>query len=192
MLNQIQKSPDLHIHSIPGLQAQPVEQPCSCRGREFNVLNMREQPPGHCICSTASCSLLGCFFQAKINMPSTLQTTSHSTLTEKWDFFSCSWWFRDYGDNTLIIFQYKCDVALSKSNGNQAWKSSALLHRQVQKIHRTHPEFTEPGRASQGENQVWPWNLKNNLIYMLGRMRLAAKIILKKCSSSIQKLKSIF
>lgn len=36
-LNQIQKSSDLHTHSILGLQAQPVEQPRSCRGRGFNT-----------------------------------------------------------------------------------------------------------------------------------------------------------
>lgn len=46
-LNQIQKSSDLHTHSIPGLQAQPVEQPRGRRGRRFNMLNVREQPPGH-------------------------------------------------------------------------------------------------------------------------------------------------
>lgn len=46
-LNQIQKSSDLHTHSIPGLQAQPVEQPHSRRGGSFNMLNVREQPLGH-------------------------------------------------------------------------------------------------------------------------------------------------
>lgn len=79
-LNQIQKSSDLHIGSIPGLQAQPVEQPHGRRERGFNALNMREQPPGHspAIYSTASDSLPGCFSQAKTNVPP--HSSEHLTL----------------------------------------------------------------------------------------------------------------
>lgn len=138
MLNQIQKSPDLHIHSIPGLQAQPVEQPCSRRGREFNMLNMREQPPGHSPASAPQphVPFLDVSFRQKLMCPPLFRAPHISFWQRNTIFFSCWWWFRDYGDNTLVIFQYKSDVALSKSNDNQAWKSSALLHRQVGKIHR--------------------------------------------------------
>lgn len=70
-LNQSQKSSDLHTHSIPGLQAQPVEQPRSCRGRGFNTLNMREQPPGDSPASAPQPQIpfLGVYLRQKLLCP---------------------------------------------------------------------------------------------------------------------------
>lgn len=171
MLNQIQKSPDLHIHSIPGLQAQPVEQPCSRRGREFNMLNMREQPPGHSPASAPQphVPFLDVSFRQKLMCPP-LFRAPHISFWQRntiflaaggdletmeithWLFFNTKVMWHCQNLTTIRLERAQlCSIdKLEKSTGKNPQNSSWIHWR----------------RASQGESQIWPCNLKNNLIYM--------------------------